>query len=381
MARFRIILIVVASLLYTYLGARLAPDEGWAARAIWFFLSLCFLFVLVLPFYFWSRRRLSMSPGQKNVMKLTQAAMAYINFLIPLVLIRDVIGGFAHYLFHLDVQFWFSHVANLVVLSIPFLLKAWGMLTIYRGPQVVRKELKDERLPKSFDGFRILQISDLHISSSLKPGFVEKVLQKTKEIGADLIVMTGDIVDGSPVEFRDEIRKLSGLHSPSGVMFVPGNHEYYWDFSSIRPELEKAGVQVLMNNGESIRHADGEIWVGGVPDPAARQFSEEPPMFEKLARGFRDRQYRVLLSHQPVLADAASAAGFHLQLSGHTHAGQFFPWNLLIGFFQKYAKGFYKIGSLNLYVNQGTGYWGPALRVGTFCEITEITLRASDSPA
>jgi hypothetical protein len=374
MGRFQLIVLLVASILYFYLGFRLSPGEGLAAGATWLWLGFCFLMVLLLPFYFWSRRKKEMTAGQKLLMKITQASMAYLNFLIPLVLARDFVSILAHVLFQVDVAAWFSPLVNLIFLVVPLLLKVWGMLTIVRGPQIVHQELRDERLPKEFEGFRILQVSDLHISSSLKTGFVEKVLRKAEEAKPDLIVLTGDIVDGSPVEFRDEIAKLSRLRAPSGVIFVPGNHEYYWDFPLIRGELEKTGMSILINEGKSIRRGDHEMWIGGIPDPASRSFGQEPPIFDKLVPQFRDGQYRVLLSHQPVLADAAAEAGFHLQFSGHTHAGQFFPWNLLIGFFQKYAKGFYRIGKLHLYVNQGTGYWGPALRVGTFCEMTELTL-------
>lgn len=374
MNRFQLIVLAVASILYFYLGLRLTSGEGLETNAIWLGLCLCFLFVLLLPFYFWSRRRLEMAGHQKLLMKVTQMAMAYLNFLIPLVVVRDVLSVLVHFIFQVDVQPWFSPLVNLIFVLLPLGFKAWGVFTIARGPRVVQQSLRDERLPKEFEGFRILQISDLHISSSLKPGFVEKVLRQAEAVKPDLIVLTGDIVDGSPVEFRQEIAKLSGLRAPSGVMFVPGNHEYYWNFPSIRPELENAGMAVLINEGRSIRRGENELWIAGVPDPASRGFGQEPPQFEKLASGFRDHQYRVLLAHQPILADAASEAGFHLQFSGHTHAGQFFPWNLLIGFFQKYAKGFYKIGGLHLYVNQGTGYWGPALRVGTFCEMTEVTL-------
>lgn len=374
MSRFQLIILAVASILYSYLGLRLTSGEGWASNAVWLGLSLCFLFVLLLPFYFWSRRRHEMAGHQKILMKLTQIAMAYLNFLIPLVLVRDFVSVIVHFVFQVDVTAWFSPLVNLIFLAFPLLLKAWGMLTIARGPQVIQEELQDSRLPKEFEGFRILQISDLHISSSLKPGFVEKVLRKAEAAKPDLIVLTGDIVDGSASQFRDEIAKLSQLKAPSGVMFVPGNHEYYWNFPLIREELEKTGMQILINEARSIRRGEQELWIAGVPDPASRSFGEEPPRFDKLMRGIRERQYRVLLSHQPILADAAAEAGFHLQFSGHTHGGQFFPWNVLIGFFQKYAKGFYKIGGLHLYVNQGTGYWGPALRVGTFCEMTEVTL-------
>jgi uncharacterized protein len=377
MWRFRLVLLAVTALLYSYFGWRLSGSDEIQARVVWLGLALCFFFILILPFYFWSRRRQEMSPGQKRVLTITQGCMAYINFLLPFVVIRDVVGTFVHFFAGDKTDFVFSNEANWILILAPLLMKFWGAWTIARGPQVVREELKDPRLPKEFDGFRILQISDLHISASLKPGFVDKVLARAQEVGADLIALTGDIVDGSPKEFQSEIQKLSGLWAQSGVMFVPGNHEYYWNFPSIRPSLEKAGLQVLINQGQSIKRGGSELWVGGVPDPAARQFGEEAPQFEKVAKNFIEpNQYRILLSHQPVLADAASATGVHFQLSGHTHAGQFFPWNLLIGFFQKYAKGFYKIGALNLYVNQGTGYWGPAFRVGTFCEMTEITLRS-----
>jgi hypothetical protein len=132
---------------------------------------------------------------------------------------------------------------------------------------------------------------------------------------------------------------------------------------------------LLLNETENISVKGSTLQIAGVPDPAAKMTSMEGPNFEKLKGQFRDGSFKLLLSHQPNLAPLAAETGFQAQLSGHTHGGQFFPWNFLIGLFQRYAKGLYNIEGLKLYVNQGTGYWGPSLRLGTYCELAEITLR------
>jgi hypothetical protein len=376
---FRFVLVLVIAVLYSYLGLRLTNNPElatWASYSIWLWLFLVFGFVLILPFFFWRSDKSRRSKNMGTMMHLSHQVMAYLNFLIPVVLIRDFVGLVFSVFLKFDLQWMYSPGASLAILLLPFAFKIWGRWTIQRGPQIVRKEIADRNLSPEFSGLRILQISDLHIGHSLQKGFVEKVVLQVQQLQPDLVVLTGDIVDGPAEEFQEDIAKLQGLRSPRGVYFVPGNHEYYWGFRSIEKFLQKAGITSLTNQTSSLRGQQGEILIAGIPDPAAAHFGEEAPWIEGFSDDFKDRQYRILLSHQPSLADRASKAGFHFQMSGHTHGGQFFPWNLLIGFFQKYSKGLYQIGKMNLYVNQGTGYWGPALRIGTHCEITEIVLNS-----
>ncbi len=374
---FRFIFIFVVASIYYYLGHQLtqyAEISTWAQYSIWAWLLLIFAFFLFLPFYFWRSREKEVSSRLKKMMRLSHRVLAYLNFLLPLVLMRDLLGFIAGVVMGQDLAWLYSAEASLALLALPFLFKAWGGFVILRGPQVVRHEISHPRVHSDFSGMRILQISDLHISPFLKEGFVDQVVEICEKVNPDLVVMTGDIVDGPVEDHQEEIAKLAQLKSKKGAYFVPGNHEYYWGFAKIQKALEKAGVQSLHNQVHSLKSPGGEILLAGVPDPTGKHFGDEGPKWDVFEKHFNDRQFRILLSHQPHLADRASEVGFHFQLSGHTHGGQFFPWNLLIGFFQKYPKGDFRVGPMHLYVNQGTAYWGPAVRIGTHCELTEIVL-------
>jgi predicted MPP superfamily phosphohydrolase len=206
--------------------------------------------------------------------------------------------------------------------------------------------------------------------------FVEKLVQLTHEVKADLVVYTGDILDGSAVRHLNELELLRSVPAPLGNFYVTGNHEYYWQGDQALAAFRSIKFNVLMNEVVNIKRGNDLLQIAGTPDPAAKGFGLEGPNFEKVKHDFEANSFKILLAHQPFQAPQANAIGVDLQLSGHTHGGQFFPWNFLIGFFQKYPKGLYTVGNLSLYVNQGTGYWGPSLRMGTYCEVTEITLRA-----
>jgi predicted MPP superfamily phosphohydrolase len=211
------------------------------------------------------------------------------------------------------------------------------------------------------------------------------MLGKLRREKYDILVMTGDIVDCDPVRYLENLWGLKELDAPEGVYYCTGNHEYYWGFEKIRKVFEGTKIQVLQNETASLTRGQDQISITGLPDPVSKYFpkarafswDEIPPAVLP--------EYRILLAHQPYLADEAVHKGFQLQLSGHTHAGQFFPWNFLILFFQKYSKGLYRIKKnkgekgledLWLYVNQGTGFWGPPTRLGTYGEITIIELTA-----
>jgi len=372
---FRVIFISVSVLLFTYIGLQLTQHgqlSEWAQSSIWAWLALVFGFMMLMPLYLWRFRGQRTPKKIVHLMALGHGVMAYLNFLIPVVLIRDIVGLLAVIL-KLNLDLLYSAEASVIILFLPIAFKLWGRRAITRGPVVIKEEIKDERLPPEFKNLRILQISDLHISHFLKKGFIEKVLVQVEKVKPDLIFLTGDIVDGPIEDLQDEVAKLKSLKANYGVYYVPGNHEYYWDYKKIEKAIEAAGITSIPNTSRMLKRGSSQILIAGVTDPAAVHYGSQGPMIERFQSEFTTNQYRILLAHQPFMADKASQVGFHLQLSGHTHAGQFFPWNLLIGFFQKYAKGFYQVESLNLYVNQGTGYWGPAIRIGTQCEITEIS--------
>lgn len=232
-------------------------------------------------------------------------------------------------------------------------------------------------LPSALEGFRIVQLSDLHVGPTLKRDFVERVVATANGLDPHVIALTGDVADGFPTTLRDEVAPLAALRALHGKYFVTGNHEYYWDAAAWLRELERLGFDPLVNAHRVIQQGTARLLLAGVTDLSSNH-GLPPPGHRSdpaaAAAGAPATDVRVLLAHQPKSAYAARAAGYDLQLSGHTHGGQYFPFNLLVRLFQPFVAGLHRLEAMWLYVSRGTGYWGPPLRLGAPAEITLIQL-------
>ena len=244
-----------------------------------------------------------------------------------------------------------------------------------RRPVVVRVAVPIANLPADLEGFRIVQLSDLHIGATLRRAFVERVVAAANGLAPDLIALTGDVADGFPPLLRDDVAPLGRLAAPHGKFFVTGNHEYYWDAPGWVRELERLGFSALVNAHRVIRRGAARLILAGVTDQgASRRVPGHASDPAAAVAGAPVGDVRVLLAHQPTSAFAARRVGFDLQLSGHTHGGQYFPFNLLVRLFQPFVAGLHRLEAMWLYVSRGTGYWGPPLRLGAPSEITLIEL-------
>ena len=253
-------------------------------------------------------------------------------------------------------------VAGAAVLTVAGL---WGA----RRWRVVRVDVPIADLPSDLEGLRIVQISDLHIGPTLKRDWVEGVVATANAAEPDLVVLTGDLADGFPPALRGDVAPLADLQAPLGKFFVTGNHEYYWDPVGWTGEAARLGFDVLANTHRLLQRGNGRLLLAGVPDRTAHASDPAAAL-----AGAPDSDVKVLLAHQPRSAYAARAAGFDLQLSGHTHGGQYFPFSLLVRLFQPFVAGLHRLEDMWLYVSRGTGYWGPPLRLGAPGEITVIEL-------
>jgi hypothetical protein len=225
-------------------------------------------------------------------------------------------------------------------------------------------------------GFSIAQISDVHVGPTIKRGFVEKIVTLVNGLQADLIAVTGDLVDGSVQELSAHTAPLAGLAARHGAYFVTGNHEYYSGERAWTAEIRRLGLNVLKNEHVVLEHDGASLVIAGVTDLSAHRFdsAQQSDPAAALRGSPPDAGAKILLAHQPNSAPAAANAGFDVQLSGHTHGGQYWPWNLFVGFFQPFTTGLYRLKNLRIYVSRGTGYWGPPNRFGVPSEITRIRL-------
>lgn len=256
------------------------------------------------------------------------------------------------------------------------LVTAWGYLNARRTAEVVSVDVPIPGLPVALDGFTIVQISDLHVGPTIRGAYVRRVVRRVNSLGADAIAITGDLVDGSVAELADHVAPLAGLRSRHGTYFVTGNHDYYSGAHAWIRALQELDVRVLLNEHVVLRAGSACLVLAGVTDFGAQHFdpAHRSDPQRAITGAPSDAAVRVLLAHQPRTALAAWQAGFDLQLSGHTHGGQFLPWNFFVRLQQPYTAGLHRLHGMWIYVSRGTGYWGPPKRFGAPSEITRVRL-------
>lgn len=274
------------------------------------------------------------------------------------------------------------HSTNLGIAGIAGVAAGYGLYEAYRRADIEEVAVPIPHLPVEFDGFRIVQFSDIHVGPTIKRGFVERTVEQIGRLRGDMIAFTGDLVDGSVRWLREDVAPLKELAAPHGVFFVTGNHEYYSGVNEWVEEADRIGFTVLLNDHRLVERDNAKILLAGVTDPTGNDFNPRHVSDPAAAlAGAPEGIVRILLAHQPKSIFAAAHAGFDLQLSGHTHGGQFFPWDYMARLSQPYIKGLHKHGATFIYVSRGTGYWGPPMRVGIPPEITVITLRRPEEQA
>jgi predicted MPP superfamily phosphohydrolase len=254
-----------------------------------------------------------------------------------------------------------------------------------RGPIAVRPvDVALPRLPARHEGFRLVQLTDIHVGTTIGRAFVEDIVRRTNELAPDLIAITGDLVDGTVEQLRDGVAPLADLRARHGVFFVTGNHEYFSGAGPWLEHLPSLGVRVLSNQRVSIGDGAEPFDLAGVDDPSAVRHGGATPQaaLDAALAGRDPSRELVLLAHQPRQFEEAARRGVGLQLSGHTHGGQIWPFGFLVRLAQPFIAGLHRRGASQIYVSRGTGYWGPPMRLGAPAEITEVILRraASASP-
>ena len=377
----RIPLILFSLLLHGYVGLRLMPSltgGSLAAPALGVLLATsAWLLPLSLiggkPRWAGARTALAWSG---------MLAMGLFSSLFVLTVLRDVLLLALASLVALVVRLpgvlapdWISQMTQATawaVLAAAATVTVLGAWNARRTAAVVQVEVPVTDLPEDMHGFTIAQISDIHVGPTIRGGYVQAIVDRVNGLEADMVAVTGDLVDGSVAELAGHVAPLAALRSRHGTFFVTGNHEYYSGAQAWITELRRLNVRVLLNEHVVLRHGGSDVVVAGVTDHSAHHFDighrSDPPASVQGAP--LDAALRLLLAHQPRSATAALGLGFHLQLSGHTHGGQFWPWNLFVRLQQPFTAGLHRLQDLWIYTSRGTGYWGPPKRFGAPSEIT-----------
>jgi len=372
-------LMIVLLSLHAYVGWRIGPELVFAPALPWLLGAWLVASWLLMPMALLARR-VRVQPLSDRLAWAGLLLMGLFSSLFVLTLLRDglLLLGWA-LSFAIALPAWLRPASAAAVPALALLLTVWGLVNARRTARVVRVDVPIAQLPAALQGFSIVQISDLHIGPTIKRGYLQAIVERVNALGADLVAITGDLVDGSVQHLAAHVAPLAALRSRHGSFFVTGNHEYYSGADAWVVELRRLGLHVLMNEHVLLQHGGASLALAGVADFSAHHFDESHRSDPRAAMAGvpEETRVRVLLAHQPRSAAAAAAAGFHLQLSGHTHGGQFLPWNWLVRLQQPFTAGLNRWHDLWVYTSRGTGYWGPPKRLGAPSEITHLRLVAA----
>jgi len=360
--------VLLLALLHVYVGVRLLLPFGALAQfAGGVVLAVCFW---LFPKGFWIRD----DRGPWAVL-LPWLAAGFFSWLLVLTVVRDVSLIVSALALSPELDESWTRLSAIGVMALTPAITLVGFFMARRVAPVVDVEVPLAGLPKALEGFTIAQISDIHVGATIKRDFVEAIVDRVNGLRADMVAITGDVVDGSVPDLAHDTEPLARLTSRHGTYAVTGNHEYYSGAHEWIRELERLGAKVLMNEHVVLDHDGAALTVAGVTDWSAHHFDpahrSDP---QAAAKGAPEHALKILLAHQPRSALLAEGAGYQLQLSGHTHGGQFWPWNFLVRLQQPFTAGLNRLGRLWVYTSRGTGYWGPPMRFGVPSEITLIRL-------
>jgi len=275
-----------------------------------------------------------------------------------------------------------TFIARVAATSIAAVVSGLSIIAVrsaLRPVEVRRVRVRLARLPRAHHGLTIAQITDLHVGPTIGRDVVEDIVERTNALAPDIVAITGDLVDGSVSVLRDAVAPLAKLRARHGVFFVTGNHEYFSGADAWLSELQRLGIRVLSNERVSIGENDSSFDLGGIDDRSAHRYGGLAPAaaVSRALEGRDPKRELVLLAHQPLSLFDAAPFGVGLQISGHTHGGQIWPFGYLVRLQQKFFPGLHRHGDAQIYVSRGTGYWGPPMRLAQPAEITQLTLESA----
>lgn len=258
--------------------------------------------------------------------------------------------------------------ANLAIIAISLFVCFYASWQANKTPSVTELSFYSNKLTGNL---RIVQISDMHLSRMTSNDQVKNIVSKANSLTPDVIVLTGDIIGDKIEKISPLLETLRELGAPYGVYAVMGDHEFYNNVYEAKKVFENMGITFLFNGGITVKPAN--VFIAGIPDYST--MAERVNLWRTIYKSDKEN-YRVLLSHNPLIINGLSKEVFDVVLSGHTHGGQFFPFSLIIQKIYQYLAGTYNVNGIDLFVSRGTGTLGPKMRLFAPADIAIINLRS-----
>ena len=392
---FFLIWITLIILVYFYIGRRLIKPANLTRRQKWIVWSIIAFTPFTQPISFFIRQTSTDQTVSALFSWISYVGFGLFSLILAGLILRDLglaITNLYHKIYNyilsrrgvsvksFDPQrrLFILNATNIGIIGAASLLTGYGIYEARRNPILEKVIVPMPGLGNNITDFKIAQFTDIHAGYTIRRNFIQSAVKQDNNLEADVIVFTGDMVDGNVNNLRDDVAPLKDLYAPHGIYFVTGNHEYYSGAEAWIEEMDRLGFTVLLNEHKIIQHQQTSIKIAGVTDYRAESIIRDHKSDPKKAIGDpKNADVNVLLAHQPKSVYAAAELGFDLQISGHTHGGQYVPWSFLVTLDQPFIKGLHKYKDTWIYINRGTGYWGPPIRIGIPSEVTLLTLTNS----
>jgi len=372
--RFFLIITSIIGLLHIYIGARILDAFPLTPLAHAIVIFLVFLAFAALTMGFLARFIISDSKYADLFSWIGMLSLGFFSSVLVLTFLRDIVLVISHLFFNYSFVAKLHLYSESGVLVASALASLIGLIAVIRIPDVIHVNIPIKNLSPDLKDFTLVQLSDIHIGPTIKGNYLASIVAQVNQLKPDLVAITGDLVDGNVETLQADVAPLQDLKSRYGTFFVTGNHEYYSGVSDWILYLKFLGIHVLINEHRILQHNNSKVVIAGICDYSAGGFIKQHTPNPELALAGTEslNALKIMLAHQPRSAADIARTDAHLQLSGHTHGGQFWPWNFFVRLQQPYNVGLHKLHHLWIYINRGTGYWGPPMRLGKRSEITLI---------
>tara|TARA_B100000959_G_C14998117_1_gene631859 strand:- start:44016 stop:45170 length:1155 start_codon:yes stop_codon:yes gene_type:complete len=374
----------VWAVVHIYVGWRIASPVELSSKSramIWLIIVISYMLLPVITFL---RLTHGVEPWYSLLFWITFIDGGFILTLVPILLFKDLLMlliGLTKTIigFHPtdpSKRAFLARSINGAVLATTAIMTGKGFIQAQKAPTIKSIIIPVDDLHIDLDGLKFTQITDTHVSGSIGRDYIQGIVDLVNSTKPDLVFITGDVVDGLVHEKRMETAPLKHIESHHGTFLVTGNHEYYWDLHGWLEEFSSLGLDTLINSNRIIQRGGAKLMVAGVTDYSAERYAKNHKSDPaKAVNGAPQCDYKIMLAHQPKSVLAVHKTGVNLQLSGHTHGGQFFPWTIVLPLLEPVCTGLSKYKDMVVYVSRGSGYWGPIHRLGSPSEITAFTLK------